>query len=253
MAKTFLEIAQNIATNARLNIPAQVFGSVDEDAVLIRTCIKNAALRDMMRADNWESLVKRHTEAYDQDLQSGALDYMVFDLPPYFDRIVNDTIWELNDDKPMVGPLTVSKRQGVLSGLTISAAVTKSFWVQRYTEGTNETKKVFAIYPTTTTGGSDDYSYQYISSQYVHDSLNNMKAEFTADSDLTVLDDDAVELAGLIRVLRTLGMDYGDEVDEFNAIRKERIGRDGGAPRVMMDDSDRLGLTFNLPETGYGS
>ena len=51
----------------------------------------------------------------------------------------------------------------------------------------NETKKVFAIYPTTTTGGSDDYSYQYISSQYVHDSLNNMKAEFTADSDLTVL------------------------------------------------------------------
>jgi hypothetical protein len=252
MAKTFYELAQNIAVKARLNIPAQVFGNTDEDAVLIKTCLRAGSLRDVMRAGNWEVLRKRLTEDYDNDLLSGTGDYMVFDLPSDFDRIVNKTVWELNDLKRMEGPLTVDEWQASLSGLVATAAVTKVYTIKRYTEGADETKKVFAIYPTTTSGGSEDFSYVYMSNQYIYDSNKNMKTEYTADGDYTVLDDDLVELAGLIRVLKTLGMDYGEEMNEFQAILKERLSRDGGAPTIAMDGPSSFRLVWNLPETGYG-
>jgi hypothetical protein len=254
MAKrTFYELAQEIAVKARLNIPSQIFGSIDEDAVLIKTCLKEGALIDVMRADNWEVLRKRHTGDYDDDLLSGASDYMAFDLPSDFDRIVNNTVWELNDMKRMVGPLTIDEWEAHLSGLVATAAVTKVYTIKRYTEGADETKKVFCVYPTTTSGGTEDFSFQYISTQYVYDSTKNMKDAYDADGDYTVLDDEVVKLAGLIRVLKVLGMDYGEEMNEFNAARKERIGRDGGAPRLRMDDGGDFRLVWNLPETGYGS
>jgi len=245
MSKTFLEMGQQVAIKTRLDNPVELFGSTEEDAVLIRTCLQEAALLDVMRAENWEILRKRHTFMYTADEDE-------YDLPDYFDRFINNTIWDLENNLPMEGPLNAQEWEILQSSTGAAASITRAFTVMRAT-GVDETKKVFVVYPEPTENASVvTVAYQYISSQYVYDDADSLYTEFTEDGQYTMLDDEIVIIGTIVRVLDAIGMDYAEQQDRFEALKKDRIAKDGGAPNVNMANSPRDPLSYNLPETGYG-
>lgn len=245
MAKTFLEMGQDVAVETRLDKPTQLFGNEEEDAVLIRTCLQKSALLDVMRAENWAILRKRYSFQYTTDDDE-------YDLPTHFDRIINGTVWDIGYARPMAGPINSQEWEWIQYGIGATAAVTTAFTIMRAT-GTDETKKVFLVYPTPTSDDSSaSVAYQYITSQYVYDSVNSLFTEFTGDDQFTMLDDEIVILGAAVRVLEDMGMDYAEKQDRFNALRKDRIAKDGGAPNINMANVGIDPLDYNLPETGYG-
>lgn len=72
-----------------------------------------------------------------------------------------------------------------------------------------------------------------------------MQADWTADTDTTVLDDDIFELGLIWRVLARSGFSYAEEQDEYNRAIDLRLARDGGT--AILNLSPILGVQLISP------
>jgi hypothetical protein len=83
---------------------------------------------------------------------------------------------------------------------------------------------------------------------------NLTQPDWTADTDVPLLDDDVIELGIIWRLLRRLGLAYDEEKDEYDRRADLLIARDGGTATLDLAPVDRYALIgpYNLPETGFG-
>lgn len=241
MGKTVLQIGNEAA--ALCNLPQQttLVGNTNQNAVRILQAVKDGSEKDVFRGEEWVNLQLEHTFATDASSS--------YSLPVDFDRIINGTIWDRTNDRPLVGPVTPQQWQQYESGLDGLTGLTKLFRIV----GDGAGSKVVKIYPSTSTG--ETIAFEYISNKYILDAnAVDLKAAVAADGDTFLFDDDLVVAAVTWRLLRLLGLGYADEKIEFDMLIEERAANDGGAGTICM----QLGSHFNLldpniPDTGYGS
>jgi len=243
MAKTVLQIGNAVASACGLPQQTTLNGSSNQNAMRILQSVKDGAGRDVFRGQDWVNLQSEHTFATDA---SSSYD----ELPSDFDRLINGTLWDRTNERPLVGPVTAQQWQRYESGLDGLTGLTLLFRIV----GDGAGDKVIKIYPSTSTGST--IAFEYISNKYVGDinTGQSPKDAVDADTDYFLFDDDLVEVAATWRLLRNLGMTYADEKIEFEALMDERSANDGGAGSLSM----RLRSTWqirdpNIPDTGYGS
>ena len=245
MAKTVLQIGNAAASACGLPQQTNLVGNNNQNALRILQSVKDAAARDVFRGQDWVNLQYEHTF-----VTTGASSYD--ELPVDFDRMINGTIWDRTNERPVYGPVTAQKWQRYESGLDGLTGLTLLFRIV----GDGEGSKVIKIYPSTSTGTT--IAYEYISNKYVSDVVGagvtpDLKSEVNDDGDIFLFDDDLVEVGATWRLLRNLGMTYADEKIEFEALMDERMANDGGAGSVsMMLRSTWQIRDPNIPDTGYG-
>ena len=242
MAKTVLQIGNAAAAACGLPQQTNLVGNNNQNALRILQSVKDAAGRDVSRGYDWANLQYEHTFA-----TTAASSYD--ELPADFDRIINGTIWDRTNERPVYGPVTAQKWQRYESGLDGLTGLTLLFRIV----GDESGSKVIKIYPSTSTGVT--IAFEYISGKYVlgPGSEQQLKSEVTDDGDTFLFDDDLVEVGATWRLLRNLGMTYADEKIEFDMLLDERSANDGGAGAVsMMLRSTWQIRDPNIPDTGYG-
>lgn len=265
MANTLLQIGQALAIKANLDVPTTLTGNTERTAQLIYQCIKDGASKDAWHDVDWAVLRLEHTFDTDGSGEGGAYTTGGYVLPKNFGRFINNTIWDRTNSIRIEGPVTPEKWQAYKSGLGGLTGMTRICRIGPHTQsiiGVNvDYSRRLLIYPddidTTTNAAADPITvaFEYISknfivSRYMH--TDELGSTWTTDNDYPIIDDDVIEAASLWRLLRTLGMSYADEKEEYDALISDKMSNDAGAETLSLIQHGYI-FGANVPETGYGS
>lgn len=261
---TLLEMVNTVATELRFPKAANIIGNDDKNIVAIFTALKKSMERDVYRAHQWAAL----REVFNV-IPDGSTEY--WKLPLDYDSILNGTAWDVENKRPAVGSLdsyqweNLTKSRLTPSNQTLFFTVTSyyfSSWIQPEGGGddlqlSGETRDCILFWPSplpVMIGQGDisaRFSVAYMKNWYILDaSTNHSKQLFDNDGDKTILDSELIEQATLVRMLRTLGLGFTAEKEEFDWMLKDRRTKDGGMTAI--DTTGPFNTAAAYPNTpGY--
>lgn len=234
---SLLTVAQAVAEEVGMTAPSAVVGSSNKTAKQLLRLINRSGKRLAKR--NWAVLQKENAFT-----TSGAA---YEDLPSDFARFLDETVWDRSSYWQLRGPLSAAEWQVKKSALVATATLRSNFRIKPLTRVNK-----FYIDPTPSSGLS--MVFEYASTQWVKASDNaSGKTEYALDTDISLIDEELIELDVVWRLLRRKGQDYTEEYDEAQKAVEQAFAEDGGARILDMGGGAERALTFpNMPESGFG-
>jgi len=227
---TLLSICQDIARNSRVKVPSTIIGNTELEAVSLLQAITET-VADLLKRIDWQEL---QAEATITTVASTA----GYDLPTNFDRITNETAWNVTRKLPMLGTTSAKEWQN-LKNATENGSTTVDFYRIRGSQ--------ILVYPTPSS--VESLIYEYTQNTPVESSGGTAKAGWTVDTDVPRIDAFLVELGARWRFKRLLGKPYQEDLAQFNETALLKSGSDGGrrtiTPRVRVSN----GMKWAYPET----
>lgn len=221
--------------------PTIVIASTDR-TIQRMVVLANREGRDLAKT-NWTILQKLYTFSTVASTQE-------YDLPSDYDRLITDTEWNRSTSAPLIGPLSPQEWQVIESGGIGSVSVGSRYRIQRSTVSGNARK--FRVSPTPSS--VETLAFEYISTNWCASSGGTGQSAWAADTDVNILDPDLLTLGLIIRVKRSLGLEFASEADEYSVILARAKAQDRPAPTLSLVPSGgpRLLGYDNIPATGYG-
>lgn len=228
-----LSIVQNAAQRLSLDSPGAVFSSTATEIIQLRQ-LMNQEGKELARRHNWTVLVTEKTfTTVATSVQSSA-------VSTDFDHIVNNSMWNRTQDRPVQGPITAQQWQQEQSGPTY----TTNNLAFRFRGGS------LLITPTPAAG--ETVAYEYVSKNWAETSGGTGLAAMTADTDVGVLDEELITLGVIWRYLQAQGLDYAEAFRTYEMEVGKAIGRDGGAPALNLSyGMPRERVWPNIPEGSW--
>ncbi len=218
---TLLTIAQNTLREIPgFEVPASIIGNENETAVLSLALI-NRALLEVRRRSNWDQLTVRHTVTTVATQEE-------YPLPSDFKKFITMTWWDKTNRWPVEGPVTAAVWEALKTSI-VTGTIRRV--VRIFKGATSNDRKIF-IFPTPPTSG-DEITLEYISDGLVQDTGGTLKTTFTADTDVSLLDEDVVALCFKWRFLQAQGQPYVEEFRDCEAAIADLIGDNGGGLLVL--------------------
>lgn len=175
----------------------------------------------------------------------GKSDYA---LPPDFQRVVDNTLWDRSRFWAMRGPMSPQEWQLYKSSVIGNASIQRRF---RFREiGGNQ---VFSIDPVPTDNNSA-LVFEYVSNGWCKSQTGVRQTSWEADTDLGVLDEYLFSLSVRWRMMRRLGFSYAEELDEYDREVSKAVAKDGGMATLSLIGSPsglQLLGPWNLPESNF--
>jgi len=239
---TLLEMCNTVAVEIKFPKIIQVVGNDDQGVMSIFAAIRKGLERDVYRGHQWAAL-----RGYIEITFDGVTEF--WPVPENFDSMMNQTGWDIVNQRPARGALDPYQWQMLTkSQLTIPNQELYFMITSHDFSGTTGVKKCITFYPSKPLSTSPNFSLGYMTNWYVLDhDTNQMKRKFTHDEDTIAIDSECVEQAALVRMLRSLGMGFQSEEEEFNELIRERRQKDGGS--TNMDMTGPRSLTPAYPNT----
>ena len=244
---TAIRIAQQVAAATGVSIPQslrQAGGEGQRILPLIQQAGDELALmRDTDKAP-WPELLREHTF----ETAAGAEWYP---LPDDLTQIISQTMWDRGSYRPAYGQISPQEWQLVKGGLVGSIALTYRF---RRMFNPRTSKMALRLDPVP---GSDGrrLAFEYCSRHWVRESPGGppLKSEINRDLDVPVFPFNVMKLGVEYLLRRAKGLPHQSHRAEFEAQADKEFGLASNPRRVQMADRSRwLGLTANVPESGYG-
>lgn len=236
---TLLTICDAVSDLIPVKRQSTIVGNTNKTARLLLACANQAGERLAKR--NWIVLQTEYTF----QTADGTVNYS---FPSDFKRIIGNTAWDRSNFWNMRGSLSPQEWQTYKSSVLGDSVSTRKRYRIRGVSGTKE----FSIDPTP--AAVEDLVYEYITANWCESAGGTGQASWQADTDTGVIDEYLLELEVLWRVLKRLGMEYGDEKQE--ALREADVyfAQDGESPILATSRSRRLHLidSRNVPDTGFG-
>lgn len=242
---TALSIIQDTFDEIGFPRPSSAVSNTDQLARQALALL-NRTGKELARDHDWKVMIREHSFT----TANGTSDYA---LPSDFDHFINDTQWNRTDKEFLRGPTSAQEWQTIKSG-TLGSGIAFSRWrVKRSTSGTIANKFVLDPTPTAT----ETLVFEYVSNSWLTDALGTTgKAAVTADTDLPLLPEHLLIMGLRWRALAAKGLEYGDQLAEFQASVRREIARDGGAQKLSLSGR-RPGVSlitnYNIPDAGYGA
>lgn len=146
---TLLAIIQKVMPKLQLGIPSTVIGNTDNNVVLAKTMLEET-LDKLAREYPWTELQNEYTFT----LSTGVASYV---LPPYFDSLLSETLWNRSQVRSILGPVSPQTWQQIQSG-TVVPIPSERFRVKGWSD------KQFFITPTPTSSeNGQTCALEYIS------------------------------------------------------------------------------------------
>lgn len=215
-----LTIVQDVCDRIGLPRPTIVYGASDQTARMMLALANQEGIA-LARRHPWQRLVMSHSFA----TVNGTVAY---DLPAGFDRMIEGTIWNNTQSRPVVGPIT-AQRWRMLNAQAITAS-----WQAIYVSGNQ-------IRFTPTPTAAETIAFEYVSKYWCAAASDTSpdQAAWAADSDEPFLDTECMTLGIAWRYLKAKGLDYGEAFRAYELEVNNRMGHDGGMR--MMDLSNEPG------------
>lgn len=218
MGATLLSLVNDAQDTLNLPRSATVIGSIDQNTRNL-VALANRIGRELARKYVWRMLisqVQRTTTATTEQIEF---------FPTFFDRLIDDTMWNQTRLVPMYGPMTEEEWQ-TLKIQTVSSL----YPVWRHKQGS--VRNIF-ILPVPDSG--EKINYSCMTNGWCLDASAAAKTAFTADDDTTVYDDELMILGLVYRWRRGKQLE-GWQLDEqsFMQIVREKVAQDGARRTVTM-------------------
>ena len=240
-------MVNSILLELRHSKTGTVIGNSDKNIETVFDAVKHATEIDVFRGHDW-SILQRLFEVYFSD----AIDYYI--LPLEYDHIMNETAWDHGNQRLAIGGLTAVDMQMLKNAQMAAPSGRISFMELGHDFGPGVgLRKALEFYPkpAETTPPIVGFSCYIISKNYILDGDDNStKDSFTKDDDTTAFDTELVKQGALVRMLRTLGMSFQSEQEDFDAMIKERAAKDQATRNAHMEGGRRGAAAYpNTP--GY--
>jgi hypothetical protein len=240
-------ICQNVALDCGVDMPVGgIVGSRAPAAQRLYLQAKRAA-KSLFNEVNWTFLTVEHVFT-----ANGSSDYA---LPPDYDRLIGDTLWERTRYWSLRGAMSPQQWQVYRSSIYGRATIERR-WRIRIPSGMGAgTAPMFSLDPQLGTGDvTSQFVFEYVSANWCKGVDGTMKADWTADTDVALFDEYLVELGTRWRVLRRMGLAYDEEKDEYTRQTDQAVARDGGSAVLGLVPSSRTVFIgpYNVPDTGFG-
>jgi len=217
---TLLEIIQKFCVRTGLPSPATAFGTTDAQ-VLQAIGLLEEEVNDLAHRHDWSGL--NHIASW-TTLAAELQGEMETVAAPGFLYIKNNTIWDQTDQLPLFGPIDGQEWQRLDA---TNVAGPRYQW--RIRDG-----KLYS-FPAPPAGHI--WAFEYMTKRPIMDTNGTTHKEFfEADTD-TLMVPDHLALMGLRwRWMREKGLSYAELFNSYELQIKDAMGRDGGRPRLSMDD-----------------
>lgn len=232
---SLLTIVQSIADESGIPRPAAVASSADQQVRQLFALV-NRSGQQLLRRYDWAPLRKEgNFSTLAAELQ-GALTTVASASFLYF---VNETMWNRTLNRPVPGPLTAEEYQTLKSN-SVTGPYPQFF--------TREGNLYFIPAP----AASESVYFEYISKYWCTDSTGATgKEKMTADTDVSLIPENLIELDVLWRWRKKKGFDYGEEFREFETAFANHTGRDGGRKKLSLNGQDMSKGAIRVPEGSW--
>lgn len=209
---TALTIISNATSRIKITVPTAVFSSTDDQIIQLRNLMNQGAKELAKGAGTdhaWTVLITEKTfTTTAAAIQTGA-------VPSDFGWYINETMWNRALLWPVSGPLTPQEWQAAQAIPT--ANIYPNF---RFRGGS------LLMYPTPTAGQT--VAYEYVTKNWANTSGAVGIAAMTADTDVSLLDEELHSLDIVWRFKASKGLDYAEDFRTYQLELTKTIARDGG-------------------------
>jgi len=211
---SLLSICQDILNETKSSsIPVVIIGNNDDVAKQILQAVKNSII-ELSRGYQWQELQKEYTFA-------SVISQANYSLPSDFDRLVNDTFWNQDQHRALIGATTAEIWRILKDSATLGVGDEEFYRIRN-----NE----IVIHQTPTV--AENYVFEYITKNIVKSSANTPQTGFLADTDIPVIDEYIVKLDTTWRWLKNNGRAYAEEKITAEKAIAERIKVNGSRGKI---------------------
>lgn len=172
-------------------------------------------------------------------------------FPSDFAYLIQQTEWDRNFRWQLLGPINAQEWQVIKSGIS-PVGPRMRFRIFNNCFNINPVGSASTIF-------TDTIVFEYVSKNWVATSAAPTTPAQTAyqlDTDVSLIDEDLLTLAVKWRFLRSKGLSYDDEYEQYQDKYNRTIGRDASSRNLPLNaraGGVRLLSSQNVPDTGFGS
>lgn len=198
-----LSICQSAADECRITRPTGIAG-VDTDDAQLFLRYANKVGRGLMQVYPWQVLRNEQTfTAIAGEEQTNI-------IPSDFDRLVPETFWNRSNQTLMSGPISAVEWQSLKA---LGFAGDERKFILR-----NDAISVIPVF-----GGGESLAFEYVSKNWVEATDATRKSSFTADTDVSLHDEDLMVLGVAFEYLVSEGQPIAQSVftaytDRYNTL-----------------------------------
>ena len=224
---TMLSIIQDVAQQLGINIPNAAATSNDPQVLqLVALLNKEGTALSVRPEEGWQAMQLEASFTTVATETQGS----ITTIAPNYRYIINNTIWNRSTRRPVFGPLSPQQWQAV-KGWFASGPYSEYRLV-----GNNIN---FSPVPP---AGQSCY-FEYVTKNWATDSTGAIgKTAFTADTDLTLLNEELLKLGLVWRWKAMKGLEYNEDKIEYEDRVNLAIARD--TPKPILNMAMR---SYNLP------
>lgn len=222
---TMLSIVNSAQRRLGLDVSATVAGNADDTTTQLLALLSHAG-EEMAEVYLWQALVKEATFTTLAAESQGA----IATLAPGFGHIINQTIWNRTQNRPIPGAISPQEWQGQKS-----SSVSGPFAQYRIRGG------LLMLIPAPAAGESCAFEYKTLN--WATDTTGATgKSSFTVDTDVSLLDEQMLVLSLVWRFKQAQGLDFSAELQMYENRLMNMMARDGGKPMLDMAGSRLTGM-----------
>lgn len=197
----------------KLNRPTTLIGNTTDEVARKMLGLIAQEGKELASRGTWQALTREKTfTTVAQAVQTSA-------VPSDFDWYIPGTMFNRSATRELEEPLTPQEWQRFQA--TLSTFVNAAF---RFRGNS------ILIAPTPTAGQT--VAYEYMTKNFCTSSGGTEQSAFAADTDLTVLNEEYHILGIVWRWKRSIGVDYAEEFNTYEAAVNQALDRDGARPRI---------------------
>lgn len=224
---SLLTVISGACKELTIAVPSAVIAATDTQTMqLLTLCTKDA--KDLLRRFDWQVLTKEAsftTSATEQQTTLSAIG-----VSDFF-RMVDSSMWNRTRAWRVLGPVSPQDWQKRRAAF---AQVSPQYWYR--------IRGNAVLFNPVPESGSSIY-FEYISSKWCQSTSGTVQAEWAADSDTALIDEEVLRLGVVWRWRKAKGLDYGEDMRTYEGALENIFGSDGArGPIDMLGDTFSLGL-----------
>lgn len=219
---SLLTIVQQACRSPGIGLPAPtaVCTSADNSVLEFLTVANEEGQELSRRTPAWTALQVETTFTTVATIDQGAM----VTIAPDCDYIINDTIWDRDLRRPIFGPLTPQFWQQQISQVMTGP------WSQF-----RQQRGILRFFPAPVAGHT--CAFEYITKAWCTDVTGLIsKTLFSADDDVSLLDEFIMQLGVVWRWKQGKGLEYAEDYAKYERLVADAMGRDGSKPILNLGE-----------------
>lgn len=233
---SLLTIVQDAAVELGFASPSAVISTTDPTVKLLRV-LASKEVKEQIRRFDWQRL---QTEGSFETTATTTQVAAILTTFPTFSRIINGSMWNRTQARPIRGPLTAAEWQKM-------RAATAQVTISQYFRIRNNGILFFSNPPS-----GDSVFFEYMSNRVIESSDGSTAyTDWQADTNVARIDEEVVRLGVVWRYRKSKGFDYSEDFRTYEMALQDIFGPDAGKSIVDMTGDTDLGLDVNLADGSW--